>query len=92
MTNISKFFDLFDIDEECESTTVNGWAMTVLGKIPDVGDTFEELGLQVEVLEMDGKRIENVKVVDARPSEDDEEEEKSKKDKDKDSDTEEDRQ
>lgn len=72
MTNISKFFNLFDIDEECDASTVNGWAMTVLSKIPDVGDTFEELGLRVEVLEMDGKRIENLKVVDVRVSEDDE--------------------
>ena len=84
MTNISKFFDLFDIDEECESSTVNGWAMTVLEKIPEVGDSFEELGLQVEVLEMDGKRIENVRVVDVRVSEEDEDE-KDKKDKDRDS-------
>ena len=80
MTNISKFFDLFDIDEECESSTVNGWAMTVLEKIPEVGDSFEELGLQVEVLEMDGKRIENLKVIDVRASEEDEEDSSEKED------------
>ena len=86
MTNISKFFDLFDIDEECDSSTVNGWAMTVLAKIPEVGDTFEELGLQVEVLQMDGKRIENIKVTDVRKSEEDEEEDSDKKEKEKNSD------
>lgn len=80
MTNISKFFDLFDIDEECDSSTVNGWAMTVLEKIPDVGDSFEELGLYVEVLEMNGKRIENVKVIDNRKTEDEESEENDAKD------------
>jgi len=90
MTNISKFFDLFDIDVECEASTVNGWAMTVLGKIPEVGDSFEELGLRVEVLEMDGKRIENLKVVDVRESEDDEEDEDDKKDSEKSSDEKED--
>ena len=73
MTSITKFFDHFDIDEECESSTVNGWAMTVLEKIPEVSDSFEELGLAVEVLEMDGKRIEKLKVVDIRATEDDEE-------------------
>ena len=83
MTNISKFFDLFDIDEECEASTVNGWAMTVLGKIPEIGDNFEELGLRVEVLEMDGKRIENLKVIDVRESEDDEEDKDNKKDSEK---------
>ena len=71
MTNISKFFDYFDIDAECESSTVNGWAMTVLGKLPELGDAFSDLGLSVEVLEMDGKRIENLKVVDTRVSEED---------------------
>ncbi len=81
MASISKMFDIFEIDEECESTTVNGWAMTVLGKIPEVGDSFEELGLQVEVLEMDGKRIENLRVIDVRASEDEENDEKNKKDK-----------
>ena len=80
MTNITKFFDLFDIDVECEASTVNGWAMTVLGKIPELGDRFTELGLCVEVLTMDGKRIENVKVVDTRPTESDSEEEKEKAD------------
>ena len=70
MTSITKFFDMFDIDEDCESSTVNGWAMTVLEKIPEVGDSFEEMGLAVEVLEMDGKRIENLKVIDTRISED----------------------
>ena len=84
MTNISKFFDTLDIDEECESSTVNGWAMDVLEKIPEVGDSFEELGLQVEVLEMDGKRIENLKVIDVRVS-DEEENESDKKEKDEDS-------
>ena len=54
--------------------------MTVLEKIPEVGDSFEELGLQVEVLEMDGKRIENLKVIDVRASEEDEEDSSEKED------------
>ena len=83
MTGISKFFDVFDIDEECDATTVNGWAMTVLSKIPEVGDKFEELGLSVEVLEMDGKRIENLKVIDLRPSDDEENVSKEKEENEK---------
>ncbi len=77
--NISKFFDTLDIDEEPEAQTVNGWTMTALGRIPTEGDTFEASGLQVEVLKMDGKRVENIHVLDVRENED---EEKSKKDKD----------
>lgn len=80
--NLEKVFDMFDIDEEPEVLTVNGWAMTILGRIPQEGDTFEQYGLSVEVLKMNGRRIENLHIVDARVDEDEEsEKEKSKKDK-----------
>ena len=78
--NTEKLFDLLDIDYEAESVTVNGWAMEALGKIPEVGDTFEDLGLSVKVLMMDGRRIENVHITDNRPTgEEDEENEKEEK-------------
>ena len=76
--NISKVFGLLDIDEEPEALTVNGWAMTELGKIPDVDDRFESFGLDVRVIEMDGKRVENVHITDVRPTEEDEEKKKEK--------------
>ncbi len=69
--NISKVLDLFDIDDdEIEAQTVNGWAMSTLGKIPEVGDSFEALGLAAEILEMDDKRVGNLRVIDIRPDED----------------------
>lgn len=71
--NISKFFNLLEIDDEPDAQTVNGWVMTVLGRIPQENDTFESTGLQVKVLKMDGKRVENIHVIDVRPLEDDEE-------------------
>lgn len=69
--NVSKLFDELDIDDEIEAQTVNGWTMDELEKIPEVGDVFEDERLRVEVLEMDGRRIENVRVTDLRESEDD---------------------
>ncbi len=71
--NTEKVFDTFDIDadEESDMVTVNGWAMEALGKIPEVGDVFEDKGLRVEVLEMDGRRIENVRITDERESDSD---------------------
>ena len=69
--NVSKLFDELDIDDEIEAQTVNGWTMDELEKIPEVGDVFEDGRLRVEVLEMDGRRIENVRVTDLRESEDD---------------------
>ena len=70
MANISKLFDELDIDEELEAQTVNGWTMTELGKLPAVGDVFENYGLKVSVLTMDGKRIENVHITDMRENDD----------------------
>ena len=80
--NISKVFDELDIDEEPEVLTVNGWAMTVLGRIPQENDVFEASGLRVEIMKMDGRRIETVHITDIRPSLDgngDEVEEESEK-------------
>lgn len=85
MASISKVLDTFDIDEEPDSSNANGWAMEVLGKMPEVGDTFEEYGLSVEILETNGKRVEHLKIVDVRESEgedekSDDEDEKEKED------------
>ena len=78
--NLEKVFDMFDIDEQPEVLTVNGWAMMILGRIPQEGDAFEQYGLSVEVLKMNGRRIENLHITDVRVDED-EEKERSKKDK-----------
>ena len=69
--NIENFFSELDIDEEIESVTVGGWAMEALGKIPEVGDSFEEHGLEVEIIEMDGRRVESVHVMDKRENDND---------------------
>ncbi|MBQ7333790.1 MAG: HlyC/CorC family transporter, partial [Clostridia bacterium] len=86
MANVSKVFDIFDInDDEIEAQTVNGWAMATLGKIPEVGDSFESDGLAVEILEMDDKRVENLRIIDIREDEEeDEEEDRHKKKRDND--------
>lgn len=81
MMNISKLLDMFDIDAEIDASNVNGWAMAVLGKMPEVGDTFEDLGLSVEITETNGKRVENVRILDVRPSEEDEDEDDEKEEK-----------
>jgi CBS domain containing-hemolysin-like protein len=82
MASISKVLDTFDIDEEPDSPNANGWAMEVLGKMPEVGDTFEEYGLAVEILETNGKRVEHLKIVDVRESDEDDEDDDKKSDED----------
>ena len=55
-TNLDKMFDFFDVEEEIDATTVNGWAVLQLDNLPKVGDTF--------IYEADYKRFE-VKVTKA---------------------------
>ena len=74
--NLDKLFEELDIDldEDLDAMTVNGWAMSILDRIPEEGDSFEELGLTVRVLKMDGRRIEDLHILDNRATESDEDE------------------
>ena len=38
--NLDKMFDYFDVEEEINATTVNGWVVLQLDKLPEVGDKF----------------------------------------------------
>ena len=84
MANLEKLFEELDIelDEEMDAITVNGWAMNILDRIPEEGDSFEELGLTVRVLKMDGRRIEDLHILDNRASEADGDEDADQSDKD----------
>ena len=77
MANLDKLFEELDIelDEELDAMTVNGWAMQILDRIPEEGDSFEELGLTVRVLKMDGRRIEDLHILDNRSKENEDAEE-----------------
>ena len=71
MANLDKLFDELDLttEEESDITTVNGWAMDKLGGIPEEGEAFSAYGLSVTVLKMDGRRIENLQIIDQRENE-----------------------
>ena len=73
MTNLDKLFEELDLelDEELDAMTVNGWAMNILDRIPEEGDSFEDRGLTVHVLKMDGRRIENLHILDTRCDDED---------------------
>ncbi|MBQ7387504.1 MAG: HlyC/CorC family transporter [Clostridia bacterium] len=79
--NIEKLFDELDMqpDEDMDAVTATGWAMDILAKIPEEGDTFEYNGLDVTVVKMDGRRVDTLHVSDARPDEDEDEDEKPSK-------------
>ena len=80
--NIENLFSELDIDHEIESVTVGGWAMEVLGKIPEVGDSFEEYGLSATVTEMDGRRVESLHILDKRADNDADDEDSEEKEND----------
>ena len=61
---IGDFNDRFGTDLPDEDyNTVGGFVFGVLGRAPEVGDTIEEAGMQFDVLEVDGSRIEKMSVV-----------------------------
>lgn len=61
--SIDDFYEYFDIaKEEKEISTVNGWIMKNLDKIPEVNDTFADGKLTALVLSLDGKRAEEIKI------------------------------
>lgn len=59
-TNLDKMFDYFDVEEEIDATTVNGWVMIELDKIPKKGDKFTYVcdykQFDVKVIEADQKK------------------------------------
>ena len=74
-TNVEKFFELQGEDIDIDATTVNGWAMIELDRIPKVGDTFEYESkhklFKVRVTRADAKRALRLHIrVEDKPHED----------------------
>ncbi len=55
--NCEKLFEMFDINDSTESTTVGGWVMEKLGKVPAKGDSFIFNNLKISVTKIDDKRV-----------------------------------
>ena len=71
--NLDKLLELVDKEIETEVVTVSGWVMNMLGSIPEIGDCFTYENLEIFVVEMDGKRVEKVRMI-VNEQEDEEEE------------------
>ena len=62
-TAIDDFYDFFSIyDGDDDISTLNGWVMKKIEKIPCVDDEFVSGRLTVKVLTVDGKRAEDIKI------------------------------
>jgi putative hemolysin len=62
---IEDFRELFDLERlpgEAENTfeTLGGFIMAQLGRIPAVADSFEWNDYRLEVMDMDGRRVDKV--------------------------------
>ena len=76
-TNIDKFFEELEMDEDLEDadySSVGGWVMDQLGHVPEEGEAFEYKHLSVKVLSVDGNRVEKVQVIVGERQDDDEDE------------------
>lgn len=67
MLGVEEFFELFDIEWQFEERgsyqTLGGFVITHLGRIPAAADHFEWQGMRIEVMDMDGNRVDKVLVV-----------------------------
>ncbi|PIG91353.1 hemolysin family protein [Gloeocapsopsis sp. IPPAS B-1203] len=65
MLSIDEFFELFAIKEipaehRGSYQTLGGFVITHLGRIPTASDYFEWQGMRIEVVDMDGNRVDKV--------------------------------
>ena len=74
--NLEKFFELFDEEIEADATTINGWIMIELDRLPKYGDSFDYESkhkiFHVRVTKSDGRRaLTSFIRVEDRPDDDD---------------------
>lgn len=74
LENLDDFAKQYELNIESESISVGGWVMEQMGKIPDVGDSFEYDNVSVTVTELDGQRVSQIRM-QVTPKPEDEEEE-----------------
>ncbi len=66
--DLDKMSRFFDVECEADCTTVSGWVMEQLGRIPNEGDTFTWENLDVTVTDTDYRRVLEIEV-HCRPKE-----------------------
>ena len=81
---MNELADIHDFPDDVleDNATVNGWVLDNLGKVPEVGDSFEYDNLSVEVTETDGRRASQIKVIiNPIPEEDEDDDDGDQKEK-----------
>ena len=62
--DLDDLYDLFDMkpSEEYDASSVSGWVMEEIGRVPDVGDRFRADGLDVCVTRVEHRRVMEIRV------------------------------
>ena len=61
--NLTDLYDLFSTKGERDCTTVSGWVMEEIGRVPEEGDHFVYENLDVTVTRVDHRRVLEIRVV-----------------------------
>lgn len=61
--DLDKLERMFDVDvDDCDTNSISGWVMEMLGRIPEEGDSFEYDNLHVTVTSTDAHRVLEIEV------------------------------
>ena len=62
--DLDDLYDLFDMkpSEEYDASSVSGWVMEEIGRVPDAGDRFRADGLEVCVTRVEHRRVMEIRV------------------------------
>jgi CBS domain containing-hemolysin-like protein len=60
--NLSKVLESFDIEEENQHVSINGWAAEMIGSIPKTGDSFEYKNLLITATKANKRRAIEFKI------------------------------
>ena len=73
-TSVNDFCDFFELgDIDSDSSTIGGWVMDMLGKVPNMGDKITYEFLQITVVKTEFRRITELKVIVLPRTDEDEE-------------------
>ena len=63
--DLSDWLDLFALrDDDTDASTISGWVMERIGRVPEEGDRFTAEGLDITVTRVDHRRVMEVRVVE----------------------------
>ena len=60
--DLSDLYDLFSIRGDCDASTVSGWVLEQLNRLPKTGDHFQAEGLDVVITRVERRRVAEVQV------------------------------